>query len=94
MPKASTCRWWTALIAGWCVLAVPAAVLAQAPAPETGSSSAPGILAVLGAAALLATGIYFWVRGEDDAPESGQDEPASPADMPDDLAAQPPNDAA
>jgi LPXTG-motif cell wall-anchored protein len=84
MPKASTSRWWTALIAGWWVLAVPAAALAQAPAPDTGSSSAPGILAVLGAAALLATGIYFWVRGEDDPPESDADDPVG----------QPPKDAA
>jgi hypothetical protein len=69
------------------VLLTATAVVAQA-APETSepSSSARGILVVIGGAALLATGMWFWLRddGADEDDEPDEDEAPSPEPEPDD----------
>ena len=70
-----------ALIAAWAVVVLPLVTLAQT-APETATerdSTAAGILVVIGAAALLASGMYFWLRdspvGEDGEIPGAGDEP-------------------
>jgi hypothetical protein len=69
----------TAMLA-W-VLLTATAVVAQA-APETSepSSSARGILVVIGGVALLATGMWFWLRDDG----ADEDEAPSPEPEPDD----------
>ena len=80
-----------ALVAAWAVVVLPLVTFAQT-APETATerdSTAAGILVVIGAAALLASGMYFWLRDspadEDAETPGGGDEPLAG-----DAAASPP----
>jgi Tfp pilus assembly protein FimV len=56
----------------WLVLGAASALAQPAPEVEEPSSAAPGILVVIGGAALLAAGLWLWLR-DDGEPDENDD---------------------